>query len=231
MLRLPNSTSPLNSGSITLLQHVTSDLSRQQRVHDLLGIAWPPELQLRRRDLGLGQDPACNLQSDSDSAELFFIFLSRGFGSIATLPVPIRYFRADFKRSHKRWHGISMEEQMRELPNIDDLQVVAEIAEAELAELRKITQAADVLRDQHAVSRKAAPKPKPQRCMSLVSVALMCTGDFVHVQISPGPQVCRAASEFSRASDHPISVVRKCQWFNNSHVLSMMACGPRGPAR
>lgn len=148
--------------------------------------------------------------------------LSPGFGSTAVLPVPIRDIRADFKRSDKRWHRFSMEEHMRELPNVDDLQVVAEIAEAELAELRKITQAADVLRDQHAVSRRAATKTEPRCFMSLVSVSLTCTGDIVHVHIAPLPQVRRAASEFSWASGHPISVLRMCQLFNHSHSVFMV---------
>lgn len=97
---------------------------------------------------------------------------------------------------------------MRELPNVDDLQVVAEIAEAELAELRKITEAADALRGQHTLSRKSAAQPKAPKSAPLVSVSLTCTGEVVHVHIAANPQVRRAASDIASCSNQAGSTVR-----------------------
>lgn len=106
-------------------------------------------------------------------------------------------------RSDDLIHGVSMDQHMRELPGVDDLEVVAEIAEAELAELRKITQAVDVLREQRARSQRVAFRSPLKRDDRLVSLSLTCTGDVVHVQISTRPQVRPAASELPCSSDQP----------------------------
>eukprot|EP00892_Ulva_mutabilis_P005829 jgi/Ulvmu1/3618/UM017_0030.1 len=96
---------------------------------------------------------------------------------------------------------LSMDRHMSELPAVDDLEVVAEIAEAELAELRKITEAVDVLREQQAYARRVAPRARQGSRSGLVRVVLTCTGDVVHVQMLARPQNVRTNSNAHAGED------------------------------
>lgn len=82
-----------------------------------------------------------------------------------------------------------MDSNMQELPDVDDLQIVAEIAEAELAELRKIREAVDAQRDHRSHPLKSKGKSSLKKLRPQAKVSLTCTGDYVHVDISTVPQV------------------------------------------
>jgi hypothetical protein len=99
---------------------------------------------------------------------------------------------------------MNMCDGQEELPSVDDLTVVAEIAEAELRQLEKVQAAQDACRVRAAHGSRSAIAKTAVDSKS-VKVCLKCTGDAVAVQLTVVSQV-RCSSSKTRTTS------RSCSW-------------------
>jgi hypothetical protein len=75
------------------------------------------------------------------------------------------------------------------LPDVDDLEVVAEIAEAELRQWRKVRQAVEAQASRDQRRGRLERELPSHRILEVVHVNLACDGDVVRVELRLGPPV------------------------------------------